>query len=46
MSEDMTERERRVLERAYWLWRAAGEPEGRDQEFWERAEREEPKEDE
>jgi len=38
MNEDMTERERRIRRRAHQLWREAGEPEGRDREFWERAE--------
>ena len=37
---DMSEREKRVLERAYQLWEEAGRPEGRDQEFWRQAERE------
>lgn len=37
---DMSEREKRVLERAYHLWEEAGCPEGRDQEFWRQAERE------
>jgi hypothetical protein len=43
---DLSEREKRILERAYWLWEEAGRPQGRDQEFWERAEREEPEEEE
>lgn len=30
--------EHRVRERAYHLWREAGEPAGRDAEFWSRAE--------
>jgi hypothetical protein len=38
MNDDMTERERRIRRRAHQLWREAGQPEGRDQEFWERAE--------
>ncbi len=29
-----------VRERAYQLWLEAGEPEGREQEFWYQAERE------
>ena len=37
---DMSEREKRVLERAYRLWEEARRPEGRDQEFWRQAERE------
>jgi DUF2934 family protein len=40
---DMSEREQRIRERAHRLWEEAGCPEGRDQEFWERAEREERK---
>jgi hypothetical protein len=31
--------ERLVRERAYFLWEDAGEPEGRDMEFWLEAER-------
>jgi len=42
---DMAEREKRILERAYQLWEEAGRPQGRDQEFWEKAEREMNKED-
>ena len=38
---DMTDREKRIRERAHQLWEEAGCPEGRDQEFWERAEQEE-----
>jgi len=38
MNEDMTERERRIRRRANQLWREAGQQEGRDQEFWEKAE--------
>lgn len=38
MNEDMTERERRIRRRAHQLWQEAGRPEGRDQEFWDRAE--------
>lgn len=38
MNEDMTERERRIRRRAHQLWQEAGQPEGRDQEFWEKAE--------
>lgn len=29
--------EQRIRERAYQLWQKEGSPEGRDQEFWERA---------
>jgi hypothetical protein len=29
--------EQRVRERAYELWQGAGQPEGRDVEFWEEA---------
>ena len=29
--------EQRIRERAYHLWQKEGSPEGRDQEFWERA---------
>ena len=32
------ERESRIRQRAYHLWEADGQPHGRDQEFWERAE--------
>jgi hypothetical protein len=32
------EREARIRERAYKLWEEDGRPEGRDAEFWERAE--------
>jgi hypothetical protein len=32
------ERERRIRERAYQLWEEDGRPEGRGEEFWERAE--------
>jgi Protein of unknown function (DUF2934) len=32
------EREERIRQRAYHLWEADGRPEGRDTEFWERAE--------
>ena len=35
--EDSPERERRIRERAYFLWEADGCPEGREAEFWERA---------
>jgi hypothetical protein len=37
---DMTPREERVRARAQRLWQEAGRPEGRDEEFWHRAERE------
>lgn len=36
----MTEREQQIRERAHRLWEEAGRPEGRDEEFWERAEQE------
>jgi Protein of unknown function (DUF2934) len=36
----MTERERKIHERAQQLWQAAGMPTGRDDEFWLQAERE------
>lgn len=36
----MTEREQRIRERAHELWDKAGQPSGRDNEFWEHAERE------
>jgi Protein of unknown function (DUF2934) len=32
--------EHRVRERAYQLWEAAGRPDGRSDEFWQRAEAE------
>jgi hypothetical protein len=32
------EREERIRERAYHLWEADGRPNGREKEFWERAE--------
>ena len=32
------DREARIRERAYSLWEEGGRPEGRDGEFWERAE--------
>lgn len=35
--EDTPEREARIRERAYMLWKADGCPHGRDAEFWERA---------
>ena len=31
--------DKRIGERAYFMWKAAGEPSGRDREFWEQAER-------
>jgi len=38
MQEDgMDQREQRIRERAYDLWQKEGSPQGRDQEFWERA---------
>jgi hypothetical protein len=36
----MTEAEQTIRERAHRLWEEAGCPEGRDAEFWERAQRE------
>jgi hypothetical protein len=36
----MSDHEQQVRERAHRLWEEAGRPEGRDAEFWERAERE------
>jgi hypothetical protein len=35
---DTPNRETRVRERAYLLWEDDGRPEGREQEYWERAE--------
>jgi len=35
--EDTPEREARIRERAYFLWEADGCPQGRAEEFWERA---------
>ena len=40
MRGDTTPREERVRARAERLWREAGQPEGRDEEFWRQAERE------
>jgi hypothetical protein len=34
----MTGREERIRERAHKLWQEAGEPDGRHNEFWTRAE--------
>ena len=39
MNEDMTDHEQQIRQRAHRLWEEAGCPEGRDEEFWERAER-------
>ena len=36
--ESSPEREQRIRERAYHLWEADGCPEGREGEYWERAE--------
>jgi Protein of unknown function (DUF2934) len=36
----MQDTEQRIRERAYQLWQEAGEPEGRDQEFYYLAEQE------
>ena len=38
--DDMSERERRVRDRAEQLWNEAGQPVGRDAEFWYQAEAE------
>jgi hypothetical protein len=35
--EDDPKRDARIRERAYHLWKADGEPHGRDAEYWERA---------
>jgi hypothetical protein len=37
MSDAAVELERRIRERAYFLWEADGRPEGRAEEFWARA---------
>jgi hypothetical protein len=37
MSDTEQDREERIRVRAYHLWLADGRPEGRDQEYWERA---------
>jgi hypothetical protein len=34
------EREVKIKERAYQIWEREGRPEGRQQEFWDQAERE------
>jgi hypothetical protein len=34
----LTERENRIREIAHRLWEEAGQPDGRDNEFWTRAE--------
>lgn len=31
------DREQRIRERAYRLWEQAGQPEGREEEFWHQA---------
>ena len=36
--EHSPERESRIRDRAYALWEADGRPDGRDADFWERAE--------
>ena len=36
--ESAPERDARIRERAYHLWEADGRPQGRETEFWERAE--------
>ena len=38
-------KEQQIRERALRLWREAGKPEGRNEEFWRRAERELKRED-
>jgi hypothetical protein len=38
-------KEQQIRERALRLWREAGEPEGRNEEFWRRAEQELKRED-
>lgn len=35
-----THKEAEIRDRAYALWQEEGSPEGREQEFWHRAERE------
>ncbi|HET9146611.1 MAG TPA: DUF2934 domain-containing protein [Acetobacteraceae bacterium] len=35
---DAAHREHRIRERAFFLWQEAGSPEGREEEFWHRAE--------
>ncbi len=37
MSSSNEDREQRIRERAYSLWEEEGRPEGRADEFWERA---------
>jgi hypothetical protein len=37
MSSSNEDREQRIRERAYSLWEEEGRPEGRAEEFWERA---------
>jgi hypothetical protein len=37
MANDDHDREQRIRERAYQMWEEAGRPEGRSEEFWERA---------
>ena len=34
------DREAKIRERAYEIWERQGRPEGREQEFWDQAERE------
>jgi hypothetical protein len=36
----MDDREEKIRHRAYALWKAAGEPEGHDDDFWWQAEKE------
>jgi hypothetical protein len=38
LQNDTPERENRIRERAYHLWEEDGRPEGREQDYWERAE--------
>ncbi|MBN8905656.1 MAG: DUF2934 domain-containing protein [Alphaproteobacteria bacterium] len=37
MSSSNEDREQRIRERAYSLWEEEGRPDGRGEEFWERA---------
>ena len=38
MSDEPRQDEQAIRERAYALWQQAGSPEGREEEFWRRAE--------
>lgn len=44
MDSSATDREQRIRERAFYLWREAGSPEGEAEAFWHRAHAEEPPE--